>query len=156
MKYEKFINVMGEKINTIVLLAIVLIIWGLVAFRILKWLIPKHNVSYSERTESPPDMSAPATLNLNYKDPFLYEERSVGGTEAVAHKVERISKPMPSVKYKGSLRDKDGVKRAIVEFQGEISTLTEGESIVGIKIHEIAPDSISVWWNGQRQILGAQ
>lgn len=156
MKYEKFINTVGKKVNTLVLLAVVLIIWGVVAFRVLKWLTPEHYVSDSGQTESSPDMSAPAALNLNYKDPFLYEERSIVGTEAVVHKVERISKPMPSVKYKGALRDKDGVQRAIIEFHGDVSILAIGESIAGMTIHKIAPEFLSIRWNGQLQTLEAQ
>lgn len=152
MKYEKFINVMNKKVNTILLLSIVLFIWGLVAFRIWKWVKPEQPVSYPVQTETIDDKPLPAKLILNYRDPFLSAGYSNRKTETTAHSTRKhAAAPRPSLKYKGMLRGKDGIKRAIVEHQGEISTLAIGESLVGVEIIEIAPEEITVMWNKQRE-----
>ena len=156
MKYGKYIDAMNKKVNTVILLIIVLIIWGLVVFRIWKWLKPEQLVSCLAQTEAAHDMSAPAALILDYRDPFLSEERSPDKTGTVVSAVERTSVQPPSIKYKGILRGKDGVKRAVVECRGEISTPAAGESVSGMKIREITPESIAVIWDGQLQIFEVQ
>ena len=147
---------MHKKINTAILLAIVLFIWGLVAYRIWKWLRPEPQVSFSEQSDEPREVPAPATLNLNYRDPFLSDERSPEKTENNAHATMKLSEPQPLIKYKGLLRGKDGVQRAIIEYHGDISTVAIRESVAGVKIIEIMPESITVVWNGQLQTLDVQ
>lgn len=154
VKFERHIEAMNKKVNTVILLSLVLLIWGGVAFRIWKWVNPEHSVSHSDFVEMADDKTPPATLFLNYRDPFLSKGQNTVKTESPA--ARKASVPRPTIKYKGILRGKDGIQRAIVEYQGKISTLAKGESLVGVKIHEMAPESISIMWNGQLEILEVQ
>lgn len=115
---------------------------------------PEHSVSHSDFVEMADDKTPPATLFLNYRDPFLSNGQNTVKAESPA--ARKASVPRPTIKYKGILRGKDGIQRAIVEYQGKISTLAKGESLVGVKIHEMAPESISIMWNGQLEILEVQ
>lgn len=154
VKFERHIEAMNKKVNTVILLSLVLLIWGGVAFRIWIWVKPEHSVPHSDFVEMADDKTPPATLLLNYRDPFLSKGKNTATTVAPA--ARKASEPRPAIKYKGIVRGKDGIQRAIVEYQGKISTLAKGESIVGVKIHEMAPESISIMWNGQLEILDVQ
>lgn len=156
MKYKRFTEAMNKKLHTIVLFAGVLIIWGLIAFRVWKWLRPEQAVLHSEQVDIQDDHPLPDTLILDYRDPFLPEEKHSAKVEMILDAVVKTSEPLPSVRYKGMLRGKDGVRRAIIEYQGQIFTLAKGVSLVGITIREISPESIFVMWNGKMQTIEVQ
>lgn len=144
---------MNKKVNTVILLSLVLLIWGVVAFRIWKWVKPEHSVPHSDFVEMADDKTPPATLFLNYRDPFLSNGQNTVKAESPAARKASVPRPTIKIKYKGILRGKDGIQRAIVEYQGKISTLAKGESLVGVKIYEMAPESISIITSVQLNFL---
>lgn len=93
-----------------------------------------------------------ASLLLNYRDPFLEKKMNKPSINlSVNHSDIKNSKkislpakpPWPELKYNGSISNNSANnKMALIKINGKDHILKEGESIEGLSINRIHPDSI--------------
>ena len=120
---------MKQRKKTYILLAVVLAIWGILGFRVVKTLKPEHEESQQTVLTDyyiPENQKERDTFSIdgNYRDPFLgkmpYKKKS-------PKVVKRKSKSFPrkNITYLGSVGDKDSKnKMFFVNIEGQQHILT--------------------------------
>ncbi len=142
---------MASKKTTYPLLAAVLVIWGIIGYRLLA---PKP----TERTA--PESPAPAPARLpeadsllaNYRDPFLggmpRSQRPAAASPVRALPPSPAPREAVKVAFYGSLAE--GSKTYyLVSIDGRRHMLASGESAEGFSLAQVAADSVVLLKNGQ-------
>ncbi len=146
-----------NKIATTLLTIAAIAIWCIVGYRIFRWISPKEtpvaNIA-SPKVESgrqPED-----SLMLDYRDPFLGSVKEVKST-VNSYVSEPVPEPaMPSVAYKGLIRDGDGIVKAMIAHEGRLEGFTKGAVIDGLRLTDITAEYIVVKWRGTEYIITAK
>lgn len=148
-----------------ILAAVLLLIWGSIAFRIKKLtnngLQEIHKKNKAVTKLSPEVIEDGYTLMLNYPDPFLKKERSirkaVSNFDQLTPVVDKpkntfVSKKEPSpeeefkkVLYYGRIgNDQVSDEVGFVEYNDKLFVLREGDTIKQVYVKTIATDSLVV------------
>lgn len=116
----------------------------------------RPEITQSAKTEKKAeDHSIPNdSLRLDYRDPFLESGKAkiVVPTEKVAAIPESPAQ-MPSLKYKGMVKGKDGTVKALVENKGEIVPIAKGGMLEKVRIIEIEPEHILVRFGNETHLI---
>jgi type II secretory pathway component PulC len=150
---------MKNKKNLYFLLPLVLIVWGIIAYRlIVHFNNNKHTIlPQSNETIDSNDLHTQDTfsLNLNYRDPFLgttgYSE-NIDNTKTPfdaqnffrAADAQQAATPIPwpTVTYHGIiLNKKSGSRITLIKIDSKEQLLAEGQSVSGITLMKAYPDS---------------
>lgn len=149
---------MKSKWTTYILLAVVIAIWGAIAWRML-YNRPKNIEPATPSRQEKSKSMEPDTLFLDYADPFLgkkldwHPEKAVKNSTAIPLKKKVATKSLPpkvehNIKYIGILK-KNGVPYCLSEINGEYITLATGEIHGEYKLIFIHPDSASFMMNSE-------
>lgn len=138
---------MATQKNTYLLLVIVLVIWGLIAYKIYRHIAPKDRIStgntghYSYHPHTASDTFT-YVLHTGYRDPFL-------GTLPKKHKKmihkkhtkpplkkNKIKHPFPGLTYRGLVNPKTAKRERIfmIEINGKNELFKIGQRVSGVKL----------------------
>ena len=166
---------MKDKKVTGLLLLGVLIVWGLIVYRIIKSVGSDESVTQVAVVESTFKVQEIDTttsgykLKLSYEDPFLKNVQSKL-PKKIYKPVKRVEKRNPvikkepqvqvpqinwsMIKYSGSLQNKkNGQLVALMQFFGQPLTLSEGEEKNGLLIRKIHRDSVEIKYSGEKKTI---
>ena len=151
---------MKSKRNTYLLLAAVLGIWGLIAYRFFAYAAPNNNESKPVATTAGPlpDFKKDTTVfNVSYRDPFLgtfySEERyKPASRRPVNTKIKPAAEDLawPSIVYKGLVSDsKDRQKIFMLGINGKTVLLREKGTEQGITVLSGDRKSVTLGYKGK-------
>ncbi|TAI48499.1 hypothetical protein [Flagellimonas allohymeniacidonis] len=144
---------MGKNIKTYILLGVVLIIWGVIAYRIFATLSPepqKQN-SFVAKSYAPMEMAARDTFSIkaDYRDPFLGTLTSSKPKKTPQAKVVKREIPSIDVRYTGSMYNSSTKKRIyFVTINGQQHLLEKGRSVAKITLVRGSEGSITYRYHG--------
>lgn len=161
MKNKKFTYLLG---------LLVLIVWGIIIYRIFDTVAgdegdftPVQNMK--EQKNANDYSAAPDTtrLLLNYKDPFRLAKQADTVIKPIAQPVAvspLISKPAFSwnfVKYSGYTRSAGSKKLlAVMSINGQSAILQEGETVAEVRLVKNYQDSVKVIFKGKTGYIRMQ
>lgn len=149
---------MKKKATLVILIPLVILVWGLIGVRIWKMTRPEADPVPVGKAEK--KVAAPAvrdTLLLNYRDPFL--DRQAEKKKEVVRPAQTdyyYEEPAPQLRFKGTVRGKDGVVRAIVLVDDDWKALAKGDQVLGATIAGMEPDCLILSWKGKRVFINAE
>lgn len=148
---------MRSNISTFLLLAATVAIWGVVGYRVYRWVSPE-DIPAGKPVLPEARAGAPAkdTLMLNYPDPFMGEVKTSTDPAPRTPSMPMPERPMPAIAYKGLIRDADGSVKAMITYNNQTDGYRKGETIEGIKIKQITAECITVRWNGSDYTIAAK
>jgi hypothetical protein len=151
---------MRSRVTTYVLIAAVLAVWGVVAWKLFFSSPDLPAVVTAKPTERPQQKPEDDFLLLNYADPFLKNTEP-----AVEVLTEQISKPShskpakslakPPIKYAGTIK-KGGKVTHIFEHAGTLHSMAPGDEFEGYVLAETYADSVRMTKNGDDFIILTQ
>ncbi len=148
---------MKSKPVTYLLIAGVLVIWGVILWKVFS---PKDDATPVQSPQNRVEMTVPAadTLLLNYRDPFLGTAarkpvpKATGTTRVSA---PPTPEPQPLVehqlRYMGSI-SRGGAPYGLIEINGTLHTLRRGETADGYRLETIWQDSVKLRWKNENII----
>lgn len=138
-----------SNLSTILLLAAAVAIWAVVGYRVYRWAWPdKTPPAKPAMPVAKKQKPARDSLMLNYPDPFLGEVEKPKASNTSMPSRPMPERTMPSISYKGLIRDADGSVRAMITYNKQTDGYRKGETIEGMKIKKITTECITVRWNG--------
>lgn len=161
-----------KKKNQIVILApLVLLIWGIIAYRVFKAVKGKTEVRVANVPQLPFKQAAAETttyeLQLDYEDPFLKNRRyyrtpgpNTNSNPTAVKKVKprvvrKTSAPpvqWPRIVYHGLISHKeDKTTLYLVEVDGDSHFLKVGEAVNELRLVKAFPDSIYVRYKEEKE-----
>jgi len=150
---------MRNKKNIYFLLPAVLLIWGLLGYRLFSAVQPNNtstDLVTSDISFEPNKFkeSEPFTIMTNYRDPFL-------GTITTANRKNKKStnkrksqpiEPFPQIVYKGLVSSQNNKQQIfIIGLDGKQHFFKKNQSINGVKLRKGNAKSISLKFQGQQQ-----
>lgn len=153
---------MKSKRNTYLLLAAVLGIWGIIAYRFLSYAAPDEvansRVAFAA-TPVPSYKKEDVPLDVRYRDPFLskfYNTPAIAsGTKGSAiYKPKPLPEPItwPSLKYKGIVSDRNEKRKVfMISINGVTLLLKEKTTEQGVTLISGDRKSVYVSYRGQKQ-----
>ncbi len=146
---------MKFKTTTYLLIVAVVAVWGVVVWKVLHP-APPDTPQRTASQRSAAATTAPDTLLLDYRDPFLDGYR----TAPVAPAPGPVLRPLPpapapkkavkhNVLYRGRIR-RQGVEYSLVEINGAQHTMKVGETTDDYRLERIFPDSLHLVFDGDR------
>jgi hypothetical protein len=159
---------MKNKKLTYFLIAVVLVVWGLILYRIFDAVsssddTPVQLVAKQEK-EAYNDYSVPndtTKLLLNYRDPFGItkpKDTAAKISKVISHK-STVIVPKPTINwsfisYSGYIRNPSSKKLiALVSINGQNITLAEGETKNQVKLLKNLRDSIKISYEGKIKFI---
>lgn len=139
-----------------VLVPVVLIIWGMIGYRIYKGMSDDTPDFLVEQTNMQPivEMLEPDTFSIiaEYRDPFLGKIRSpkprVNQTKKKPVQVKKKPEPVliwPSITYGGMIKNQKTNKLiAMVKINGKDNLMAVGNVVSEVRLVKVYPDSIKV------------
>lgn len=160
---------MKNKGLTSVLVLVVMVVWGMIIYRIFTAVNadddhPLQNTTALKK-EVFNDYTIPrdtAKLLLNYRDPFAVakpEEKEVASDKPL---VQKMSKPVPPkppvnwslIKYSGYIHNPGSKKLiAIITVNGKELMMSEGETAEQVKLIKNGKDSVKVSYQGATKFI---
>ncbi len=153
----------GNK-SVYVLLPVVAIVWGLIAYRVVKYVGPGNTEIASPpvaEVKFEPEKFEGDTFSIlaNYSDPFLGAPVPVKKITVVAQKPKPVTKPAPKpetpwpqVAFHGLIKNKDSKKTyALLTVNGKMKSFSEKDEWQGIKIIKADKDSVVLGYNKQKK-----
>jgi hypothetical protein len=151
---------------------LVVLIWGLVAYRFRR-LASGAPAQAENASFVPPAPIAGLEqdtyhLLVNYPDPFLSGASVVGerkasnaaGSAAPAAQTSTTKPTLgavpPPIQYKGFSRDSEGRMRARFTVNGKGVTLANGEAFGNLNVLSVFKDSVQINWEGKKYTLRRQ
>lgn len=146
-----------SKITTPLLTLAAIAVWCIVGYKIYRWISPKEiPVASVMPPKVDKDSQARDSLLLNYRDPFLGSIRETRVADNNDSPVPAQEPVMPVLAYKGLIRDRDGIVKAMVSHNGRIDGYARGKVIDGVRVEEITGEYIIVKWRGAKYIIPAK
>lgn len=150
---------MKSKITVYLLIAAVLVIWGVIAWKLFT---PSRVETHSAPPSTPKTavIEQTDTLWRDYPDPFLKKsDRTLA--RAVPTSGKNVSKTRPPdkireecrIRYIGHIR-RGKIRSCIVESGGSHHSLAKGESVDGFLLSKIFPDSLVFTKDGFSYTVG--
>lgn len=160
---------MKGKTSNYLLLALVLVIWGMVIYRVVQALsepdIPMPTVrGTKKRPKEKVGSHWPDTLVLAYRDPFFGGIISDGQTGsdsmAVGTAVPRPAPvpqepPWPEVEYLGTISNRQERKEVVLlKLGGRSRMMRPGDEILGVSYLKKTKNGVQLQYLGQRKEIG--
>lgn len=148
-----------------VLLPLVLIVWGLILYKVFTGLSDGPDLPvYSNQvpSESVERATEPDTFSIhaNYRDPFLGKLLSKKPVVKKSKKPKKVLKKppvvirWPSITYGGMVRNQQSQKMvAMVKISGKDNLMKEGEELDGIQLVKVYRDSIQLGFQGEKKMI---
>jgi len=141
---------MKDKKTLYVLIPLVLMIWGYVAFRFLSYGVDDQDIEpirVSEIIAEDREINQKPTLELSYRDPFLKnykranKNRSVANPKTTKTKVTTVK--WDKIVYNGFMKNaKTSKKIALMNIEGKVVLGEKSFEFKGIEIVKILEDSV--------------
>ncbi len=152
---------MGNKRNTYVLLIVVLAIWGIIGYRVLKTLNPSQEESaVTEKGVSfhPEKLKKQEsfTIAVQERDPFLGTMTRPQKKKAAKPAVREEMPPEMEVPvyYFGMVKDgKSREKIYFVQIDGMQQLMRIHDEVKGVKLLKGSEQEITVLYNGKRKVI---
>lgn len=147
------------KASTIILSLAAIAIWCVVGYRVYRWIFPREqSVLQTAPRERETGTGQSDTLLLNYRDPFFpagmpSRPSARSGAPAPSPVAE---KPLPTLTYKGLIRDGGGRVKAMISFEGRVEGYPVGAMVGGARIKGIKADYVIVEWQGKEHTIKAR
>ena len=150
---------MKQRKKTYILLAVVLAIWGILGFRVVKTLKPEYEEPQQvvlTDYQIPENQKKRDTFSIdgNYRDPFLgkmpKEKKSSKGVRRKA----KATSPTKNITYQGSVGDKGSKNRMFfVNIEGQQHILTLGQKVDDVVLISGDNAQIKVRYPGHMKII---
>ncbi len=150
---------MAKSKASVILLSIAAIgIWGIVGYRVFRWVAPQDMpVTRATTPKAKPAGQRADSLMLNYRDPFFTGLEESSPTNHHPRSEPIGPEPvMPVLSYKGLIRDANGSVRALITSNGQTDGYKKGDSVAEVKIIDITADCLTVKWRGKSYTIAAQ
>ncbi len=150
---------MKNKKNLYFLLPAVLVVWGLVGYRIFKALQLTPVVQQEQRSTmnfapQPLAASEEFSLQTDYRDPFLGNTKVIKKPKkAVPRKVKQPSKPFPAVTYKGLVSGSGAHQVFIISHNNRQYLLKKGQTQAGFKVVRGNSKTVTLRYEGQQNTI---
>jgi hypothetical protein len=161
---------MTKKRINIVLIAVVLLLWGLIGYKTINQyfcsntIMPNEPKNFSNKNLSQIDKD---TFNLIAvsRDPFLNTIKEVVIQKPIVQKsypVQKIEKPIvykepmvwPQISYYGYIKSKEKTKELIlVKIAKQLYKLRKDDLVEGVIIKKVFNDSIEVVFNKEKKVI---
>ncbi|RYJ42040.1 hypothetical protein [Flavobacterium beibuense] len=149
---------MKNKKNIYILLPIVLLIWGMVIYRLFSFTNPETDTTIASSTVrlKPLDIKERDTfsIDVNYRDPFLGKMyRPESQKTLKTHSVKTIKEPIvwPAVIYKGIVSESNGKKKVfMLSINGKTYFMTEKTTEEGVTLKKGNRSTIEVIYKGEK------
>ena len=144
---------MGKSIKTYILLGVVLIIWGVIAYRIFATLSPESQAqtSFSSKSYVPMALTTRDTFSIkaDYRDPFLGTLAHSKPQKKTLQKVVKKEIPTIDVQYTGSMYNSSAKKRIyFLTINGQQHLLEKGKTAADITLVRGSEGSITYRYQG--------
>lgn len=151
---------MGDKIKKYILFGLVLLIWGIIAYRIINITKPssnQHRESYDSRNRFEKGKIDTFKLLLNYPDPFVYfktSERQDNKKMPIEKAIKEAGQSKtfvkgdvkwPDVLYGGIIKNNiSGKQILLLTINKKEYLMKVNDTLEGLLIKEVYPDSIKL------------
>ncbi|MAU26785.1 MAG: hypothetical protein CMH48_07690 [Muricauda sp.] len=151
---------MKKNKKTYLLLAMVLVIWGILGFKIIGAINPSSEPT--EIMDFPDPYVATAikkrdtfSISANYRDPFLGTMPEGEAPKRIAKKqVKKTETPKKNIMYSGSVAENGSNKRLFfVSIDGQQHIMSRNESVEGVKLIRGNKESILVRYGNRTEII---
>ena len=159
----------SNKKLTIILLSVVIIIWGIIIYKIIfehKSFNNDSNLKKTVKRESTEIKRDDYKLIANYRDPFLWKIKSNQTQQKKREKEKKKDRltslrrrsnasrvSWPEIIYGGYIENKGSNFSIIVNIKNKSYIAVEGNVIEGVEIKEFYKDSILVVYNDEKKII---
>ena len=149
------------------LVIIVVIIWGLIFYKIFSTIGSHDNTNNNMamqalRKDTGFHRADTFMIMNNYRDPFL-GTRTTNYKKENASVVKKNTPPVPKIVvvvkwpvivYNGLIKKKESVKPlALVKIDGKSEFMTKGSVVSDVELVNLYRDSISVSFNGEKKVI---
>lgn len=148
-------NKIDHKFRNLLLLSAVILIWGIVLFRISASVRKEDYGEERDMETLPSPTKAGYVLKLNYEDPFLKKQKiPFVPSKKVELPGKTVQAPLekPPFRYRGKIVKKGEVYLAF-EIDGQLRLLKEDEEVEGFRIGKVAGDSVLMLKRKKRYVL---
>ena len=138
----------NDKKTVVTLLVGVIVVWGMIIYRLAAYTRGDAVVSPAGETIALPPVKTGDSLGLNYRDPFLavphHRAHLPGGSSGRRKIVDDIPDIPPSFRFAGTIRK--GRQKSLLIVSGEETRLisVRTKTIDGYRIEKIYTDSLLV------------
>ncbi len=154
---------MKNKKVVYLLLVVVVLIWGIIFYRIFSTVGASDNNtnSLNNHAKSEVDKNANDTFNIdgNYRDPFLGNMQvdkpvilSTAPKQVV--KEEKVVQKLawPSIEYGGMIKNQKSNKQLVlVQINGQNNLMKTGDIVAGVQLMKIYKDSLEVSFQKEKK-----
>jgi hypothetical protein len=161
---------MKNKMLTYFLVSAVLVVWGLIIYRIVGTIDTEddntNTVPVLTKKESFNDYTVPkdtSKLSLNYRDPFgIVQFKDTVKTvlhEKTGHKATIIIPPMNwgFIRYSGYIRNPRSKELiTLIQINGKSAEMRQGDLVDKVKLIKNMQDSVKVLYNGKTKFITIQ
>ena len=149
---------MKNKKNIYILLPVVLLIWGMVIYRLFSFTNPETDTTITNTSVrlKPLNIKERDTfsIDVNYRDPFLGKMyRPESQKTAATHNVKAIKEPIvwPAVIYRGIVSESNGKKKVfMLSINGKTYFMTERTTEEGVTLKKGNRSTIQVTYKGEK------
>jgi len=150
---------MKNKKNIYILLPAVILVWGLVGYRIFSVVQPSNNTSGQVRvTAFKPKVveeTTPFTIRANYRDPFLgsLAQKKSTKKKAVSVAYKKLKIPFPTITYKGMVAGEGNNRVFLITINGAQFFFKKRATHKEVKLLRGNHKEIVVQFKGQQQTV---
>jgi len=150
---------MKNKKNIYFLLTAVLLIWGLLGYRLFSAVQPNNasaNLAVSDISFEPNKFkeSKPFTIRADYRDPFLGTIATIKRKNKKRTKKRKVLplQPFPQIIYKGLVSGQNNKQQVfIISIDGKQHFFKKNQSFQGVQLRNGNIKSITLKFQGQQQ-----
>ncbi|MEM9144225.1 MAG: hypothetical protein AAGA86_14645 [Bacteroidota bacterium] len=150
---------MSKQTKTYLLLTVVLVIWGLIGFKVAKAISPDEKVPpVQPMTAMVPKATIKKdtfTLWANYRDPFLGTlPKAKRPKKSVARAKPKKGMPQRNIAYAGSVAEQGTTNRMFfVTIDGQQHIMSKNEVVKEVRLISGTAESIKVRYNGSTKTI---
>ena len=153
---------MKNKNNTYILLTLVLVVWGLIAYRVFSALGPEDEAEVAEIAAvsfTPKAVKEQDTFNISSysRDPFLgtFKTRPKPKKKKVA--VVKEETPWPQIRYAGLMGDGNSDESIFFVFiNGKQYLLKQNDSMEDIRLIKGDKETVTLSFKGRKKVVNMQ
>lgn len=159
---------MKNKKAIYILLPAVILIWGLVAYRIYSSVSDEKNIPITQSNifaEKPAIVNDTFSIHNNYRDPFLdktnlWQAQEIGNsnpvkqTEVVKEVKQAEVIRWPVILFSGLVKNQKSNKQIVLmTINGTSHLMKQGEQIAGISLTKVYKDSVEVTYEKEKKVI---
>ncbi len=154
---------MKDKKTVYILIPVVLLIWGIIFYRIYGFFNGGNNQAFHTPqlviTDSAELLNDSFNIHADYRDPFLdkaIKKQISGSGTTVAKPVKPVptSSPWPAIVYGGIIKNQKSNKQlALIQINGQSNMMKAGEEANGVQLLKVFKDSIEVKFGKEKKYI---